>query len=201
MRRRELLAAIGAGSVGGAAGCAGLGPTASGNGDDGESDGDGGTGGDADTGSDAEAGGDEDASAEWPSGTYADYEVTRVEARSSDGDPLGTVTAAVADNRDNRFLGLSDAESLPEDGGMLFVYDAPQASLTYAMREMDIGIDIVSADGEGPIVEIHNAPEPGPNEDGEEQRYPGSGQYVLEVPYEWTDRHDVEVGNSLQFEL
>jgi uncharacterized membrane protein (UPF0127 family) len=198
MRRRELLAVIGAGSVGGVAGCAGLGPTASGNGDDGESDAE--TGGGAEAGG-AETGGDEGASAEWPTGTYADYGTTTVTVSDSDGEAKGSVTAAVADTRDKRFLGLSDAESLTEDGGMLFVYDAPRESLTYVMREMDFGIDIVYADGEGEIVEIHNAPEPGPGEDGEEQRYPGSGQYVLEVPYEWTDRHDVEVGDSLQFEL
>jgi uncharacterized membrane protein (UPF0127 family) len=192
MRRRELLAAIGVGSVGGIAGCAGLGPTANGNGNGGESD--------ADADGDADGGG-EDASVEWPAGPYADYDATAVEVRSPDGERLGTVTAAVADTGDKRFLGLSDAESLPADGGMLFVYDAPQGSLTYVMRRMSFGIDIVYADAEGTIVEIHNAPEPGPNEDGEEQRYPGSGQYVLEVPYEWTDRHDVEVGDSLEFEL
>ncbi|TKX85229.1 DUF192 domain-containing protein, partial [Halorubrum sp. SS5] len=80
-------------------------------------------------------------------------------------------------------------------------YDAPKDSLTYVMREMDFGIDIVYVDGDRKIVAIHNAPEPGPNEDGEEQRYPGSGQYVLEVPYEWTDRHGVSVGDSLAFDL
>lgn len=184
MRRRELVAAIGAGSVGGLAGCAGAAPTAS----DGAAD-----------GSDGDDGADP--AADWPSGTYADYETTAVEARTADGDPLGTVTAAVANTVEKRRLGLSDAESLPEDGGMLFTYDSPRQSLTYVMRRMDFGIDIVYADAEGTIVEIHNAPEPGPNEDGNDQEYPGSGQYVLEVPYEWTDRHGVEIGDELAFEL
>jgi uncharacterized membrane protein (UPF0127 family) len=83
---------------------------------------------------------------------------------------------------------------------MLFIFPEPRESLTFVMREMDFGIDIVYADGEGTIVEIHNAPEPGPNEDGNEQQYPGSGQYVLEVPYEWSDRHGVTVGDVLAFE-
>ena len=192
MRRRDLLAAIGAGSLGGFAGCAGDGPTASDEGVD-EDDG----GGNEDDG----AGDDTSPDAEWPSGSYADYDTTAVEARTADGDRLGTVTAAIADTGKKRFLGLSDAESLPEDGGMLFVYDAPQESLTYVMRGMDFGIDIVFADADGAIVEIRNAPEPGPNEDGNEQEYDGSGQYVLEVPFEWTDRHDVDVGDELAFEL
>ena len=179
MRRRELVAAIGAGSVGGLAGCAGAAPTGT------------------DAGSDDGATRDGD----WPSGTYADYETTAVEARAAGGDLLGTVTAAVAETGDQRFLGLSDAETLPEDAGMLFVFPAERDGLTFVMRGMAFGIDIVYADAEGTIVEIHNAPEPGPNEDGDAQQYPGSGQYVLEVPYKWTDRHGVEPGDELAFEL
>jgi len=184
MQRRRLLAAISAGSVGGLAGCANAGL-----------DGD---GADAEPASDAEP--DADPAAEWPSGSYADYETTVVTARTADGDRLATVNAAIAETRDQRYLGLSDAETLPEGAGMLFVFPEPRESLTFVMREMDFGIDIVYADGEGKIVEIHNAPAPGPNEDGNDQRYPGSGRYVLEVPYEWSDRHDVAVGDVLAFE-
>ncbi|RLM63495.1 DUF192 domain-containing protein [Halorubrum sp. Atlit-8R] len=200
MRRRRLLGLSAAGTLGAAAGCLGGGDAP------GESDGasggdaDGGNESTGDGGSDDESGDGEDGSA-WPTGTYADYETTTVTVEGTDGAERGSVTAALADTRQKRFLGLSDAESLPEDGGMLFVYDAPKDSLTYVMREMDFGIDIVYVDGDRNIVEIHNAPEPGPNEDGEQQRYPGSGQYVLEVPYEWTDRHGVSVGDSLAFDL
>ncbi|OYR48974.1 DUF192 domain-containing protein [Halorubrum sp. Eb13] len=200
MRRRDLLAAMGAGSVGGFAGCAGVGPTAS----DGEADGErDGKADDSDgKADDSDGDGDgADRAAEWPSGAYADYDVTLVEARTPDGDRLGRVTAAVAETGEQRFLGLSDAETLPEDAGMLFVFPAPREDLTFVMREMSFGIDIVYADAEGTIVEIHNAPEPGPNEDGSEQTYPGSGRYVLEVPYKWTDRHGVAVGDVLMFEL
>jgi uncharacterized membrane protein (UPF0127 family) len=179
MRRRNLLAAIGVGSIGALAGCAGATPA----------------------GTDADGGEGADPATDWPSGAYADYATTDVEARTADGDLLGTVTAAVAETGDQRRLGLSDAETLPEDAGMLFVFPAPQDSLTFVMREMDFGIDIVYADAEGTVVEIHNAPEPGPNEDGSEQEYPGSGRYVLEVPYKWTDRHGVETGDELAFEL
>lgn len=210
MRRRELLTAIGAGSVGVLAGCVGNGPTASGgDGDEGGNDGDdandsddgdaANNGDDGDAANDGDDGGDP--AGDWPSGAYADYDATPVEARSPDGDLLGTVTAAVAETGDQRYRGLSDAESLPEDAGMLFVFPSPRDDLTFVMREMDFGIDVVYADAEGTIGQIHNAPAPGPNEDGSEQRYPGAGRYVLEVPYEWTDRHGVEVGDSLTFEL
>ncbi|WP_418285305.1 DUF192 domain-containing protein [Halorubrum sp. DTA46] len=179
MQRRGFLAAVATGAVGGTAGCA-------------RSD----LGGDArgDSATD-------DTAPEWPSAPYAEYETTEVTVRSADGDALATVTAAIADTRDKRYLGLSDATALPDGAGMLFTYNTPRESLTYVMREMDFGIDIVYVDGDRTITRIHNAPEPGPDEDGSDQRYPGSGQYVLEVPYKWTDRNAVTVGDTLAFEL
>ncbi|MFB6235070.1 MAG: DUF192 domain-containing protein [Halopenitus sp.] len=131
---------------------------------------------------------------------HAGYETTVVDARTPDGTLLGSVTAAIADTSGLRYTGLSDTESLPSDRGMLFVYDQV-GTHTYVMREMSFGIDIVYADDEGVITAIHHAPAPGPNEDGNDQEYPGRGQYVLEVVYDWTTDHGVEVGDQLEFEL
>jgi len=116
--------------------------------------------------------GTDDLPTDWPSGTYADYDAATVTVRSPEDDDLGVVRAAIADTREKRYLGLSDATSLPENAGMLFVFSEPRDSLRFVMREMDFGIDIIYADAEGTITRIHNAPEPGPNEDGSEQRYP-----------------------------
>ena len=131
---------------------------------------------------------------------HEDYETTEVRVVTPDGDECGSVTAAIADTSELRYLGLSDTESLPADRGMLFVYESVRER-TFVMREMDFGIDIVYADADGRITEIHHAPAPGPDEDGEEQRYPGRGQYVLEVNYEWTTEHDVSEGDVLEFDL
>jgi uncharacterized membrane protein (UPF0127 family) len=130
---------------------------------------------------------------------HADYETTAVEVATPDGEVLGSVTAAVADTPDLRYLGLSDTESLPEDRGMLFVYDSMQ-DLTFVMRRMDFGIDIVYADADGRITSIHHAPAPGPDENGASQTYPGRGQYVLEVNYGWTTDRGVEEGDVLRFD-
>ena len=201
MRRRRLLGLTAAGTLGAAAGCLGDGDAASDPDTPADADADGADG-SAAVGDDSDTGGDDaDGEPAWPTGTYSDYDTTTVTVEGPEGTERGSVTAAIASTGPDRRLGLSDAESLPEDGGMLFVYDAPLDSLTYVMRRMSFGIDIVFVDGEREITRIHNAPEPGPNEDGEEQQYDGSGQYVLEVPYEWTDRHDVEVGDSLRFNL
>ncbi|PAU84543.1 hypothetical protein CK500_03240 [Halorubrum salipaludis] len=199
MRRRRLLAAVGAASVGGLAGCGERAPTADDGG--GESAGDGGGDGGGDAGTDDRDTATDELPTDWPAGEYADYDATTVAVRTAEGDDVGAVRAAVADTRDKRVLGLSAAPTLPENAGMLFVYDSPQESLTFIMPDMEFGIDIVYVDADRTITRIHNAPEPGPNEDGSEQRYPGSGQYVLEVPYEWTDRNGVGVGDSLSFDL
>ena len=194
MRRRRLLRAATAATVGITAGCLAdeSEPAPSDGGDD--------SGASDSSGDPADDDGVGDIPPDWPSGAYADYDTTRVTAETTAADVLGAVTAAIAETDDQRYLGLSDADSLPEDGGMLFVYDTPRESLTFVMREMDFGIDIIYADAERQITRIHNAPAPEPDEDGNQQRYPGSGQYVLEVPYEWTDRNDVVVGDVLRFE-
>ena len=195
-RRRECLAtlAVALGSVG-LAGCADLLDRAPGEpgADDDSVSGDGAT-------AAADADDTEPTDTDDESDLHADYETTTVTVSSPDGDQRGSVTAAIADTRDLRYLGLSDTDSLPEDRGMLFVFDAVD-DRTFVMREMDFGIDIVYADEEGVITEIHHAPAPEPDEDGESQRYPGRGQYVLEVVYEWTTDRGVTEGDRLEFDL
>ncbi len=133
--------------------------------------------------------------------THDDYEHTTVTAHDGEtGEELGRVEAAVADTFSTRYLGLSATDSLPEDRGMLFVHDSP-GEYTYVMRDMSFGIDIVFIDPDETITTIHEAPQPGPGEDGNEQEYPGTGQYVLEVNKGWMADRGVEVGDEIRFEL
>lgn len=116
------------------------------------------------------------------------------------GAELGSVEAAVADTFGKRYLGLSGTDSLPENGGMLFVHDE-SAEYTYVMRGMSFGIDIVFAAPNGTITTIHEAPTPAPGEDGSDRAYTGDGRYVLEVNRGWTADRGVEVGDELVFEV
>ncbi len=129
---------------------------------------------------------------------HADYEETDVSVTTPDGEELGEVTAAIADTSELQTLGLSDTDELPEDRGMIFINSSEQ-ELRFIMPDMSFGIDIVYADSEGVITGIHHAPQPGPDEDGSEQGYPGYGQYVLEVNYEWTAERGIEEGDVLSF--
>ncbi|WP_338016484.1 DUF192 domain-containing protein [Natrialba swarupiae] len=126
------------------------------------------------------------------------YGSTEVRVPTPGGEKLGSVSAAVADTPERKQLGPSDTESLPETCAMLFVYD-DVGERTFVMPEMSFGIDIVFADDEGVITEVHHAPEPGPDEDGLEHTSPGRGQYVLETVCEWTADPDVEEGDVLRF--
>lgn len=133
---------------------------------------------------------------------HSSYEETEIRITDGGGDPLGSVTAAIADTDSTRYLGLSDTNCLPSDRGMLFVYQEPQ-SLTFVMRDMEFGLDIVYIGEDGVITSIQHAGPPAEGESGEEQKhqYPGEGQFVLEVNRGWTTARGIEAGDSVSFEL
>mgnify|MGYP000047143883 CR=1 FL=1 len=122
---------------------------------------------------------------------------TQVFVADEDGTELGNVTVEVADTQSERYTGLSEHESLGPNEGMLFVYDS-EASHAYVMRSMAFPIDIVYVGANGRITSIHHAPVEEDNEDL--TRYRGVGRWVLEVPYDWTTEHGVEVGDRIRIE-
>ena len=191
-RRRWLRGACGfaVGGLAGVGGCLGR----DGDGSTGDDSGADGSGDETNDSSDETATGDDETDA-----IHAGYETRAVRVETADGDRLGSVTAAVADTPELRYTGLSDTESLPDDRGMLFVHESV-GDRTYVMRRMAFGIDIVYADADRVITEIHHAPAPEPDEDGSSQGYPGRGKYVLEVGYRWTAERGVSAGDVLRFE-
>jgi uncharacterized membrane protein (UPF0127 family) len=116
------------------------------------------------------------------------------------GEPKAVVDVEVADDRNERYTGLSDHESLEPGNGMLFVYGEEQ-DLTFVMREMDFDIDIIYIGADGEITSIHHARAPGPNEDGNDLRYPGRGKWVLEVPRGYANQTGIEVGDEVEIDL
>ncbi|NGM68530.1 DUF192 domain-containing protein [Natronolimnobius sp. AArcel1] len=149
--------------------------------------------------SEGDGDGDDDAETD-DEDLHAEYDTTEVQAVSADGDDLESVTAAIAETDEELVRGLSETEDLPDDRGMLFVYDEADER-QFVMRDMDFGIDIIYADSDGTITGIHHAPAPREREEGSYQVYVGYGQYVLETVYDWTVDHDVHVGDTLEFDL
>ncbi len=114
---------------------------------------------------------------------------------SNESGELGSLDVRVAASFRERYVGLSWTDSLADDEGMLFVHDTP-GTHTYVMRGMDFPIDIVFVAPNHTITRIHHASIDG--DDSEEYR--GYAKWVVEVPHEWTSRHDVDVGDRLRIE-
>jgi len=125
----------------------------------------------------------------------------RVVNSGADGDtPKAVIDVEVADSSRERYTGLSNHELLAAGNGMLFIHENEQ-ELTYVMREMDFGIDIIFIDADREITTIHHARAPGPNEDGNDLEYSGRGKWVLEVPRGYTNETGIEVGDDVEIDL
>ncbi len=122
-----------------------------------------------------------------------DPDAATVTVVDQDGGTLGTVEVTVADTFRERYTGLSETTALGPDEGMLFVHDA-EANHSYVMRDMAFPIDIVFIDANRRITAIHHAEV----EDPPLTQYSGRGKWVLEVPYNWTVEHGIEVGDRIR---
>ncbi|MFW5939220.1 MAG: DUF192 domain-containing protein [Halolamina sp.] len=127
---------------------------------------------------------------------FDDAEQTTVTFVDDENDTtLATVAVNVSDTWDERYTGLSDHESLGPDEGMLFVHPN-EAGHGYVMRDMAFPIDMVFVAENGTITTIHHAEVPPEGE--ESPTYEGYGKYVVEIPYEYTTEHGIEVGDRVE---
>jgi uncharacterized membrane protein (UPF0127 family) len=132
----------------------------------------------------------------FPTGAYERTTVTVVDDEG--GETLATVHVRVADTFQKRYTGLSDTGSLGPHEGMLFVHEE-EGRHAYVMRKMDFPIDIVFVDANGTITAIHHAELPPEGTAGDElTRYRGTGKYVLELPYGYTNRTCIDVGDRIR---
>ncbi|AFK18209.1 DUF192 domain-containing protein [Haloferax mediterranei ATCC 33500] len=131
-------------------------------------------------------------------GTASEYERTTLTVVDTEtGETLTTVDARVADTYPKRYIGLSEAESLGANEGMWFIHDNT-GTYAYAMRDMDFPLDIIFVAENGTITRIHHAEtEPEATSEADLTRYRGTGKYVLEVPYGYTNRTEIDVGDRI----
>ncbi|MCU4751850.1 DUF192 domain-containing protein [Halobacteria archaeon AArc-curdl1] len=123
----------------------------------------------------------------------------QVTVYGDDGTEKLTVEVEVADTWEQRYTGLSDHDSLEPGTGMLFVHGS-EGDRTYVMRDMDFDIDIIFIDSDREITAIHHARAPEPGEDGEDLRYSGRAQWVLEVPRGTANNSALEEGDTVEIE-
>ena len=109
------------------------------------------------------------------------------------------VRAEIADTLIKRTKGLMFRKSLSENEGMLFVFDKEDYHSFWTMN-MSFPIDIIWINKEKKVVDIEKNAQPcrlscstyKPKE---------KAMYVLEVNANFTEKHGIEIGSSLDFKL
>ena len=101
-----------------------------------------------------------------------------------------------------RQQGLSGREILPQDAGMLFVFEEARV-LHFWMKEMHFPLDIIWIDAQCKLLEVAaDVPAPPPGSDsGEIPRVqsPSPAQYVLEVNAGEAERNGLRPGDPVEF--
>jgi hypothetical protein len=123
-----------------------------------------------------------------PSGKYMNVKVGNTQIR-----------AEIADTFITRTKGLMFRKSLPENEGMLFIFNK-EGYHGFWMMNMSFPIDIIWIDKEREVVYIEKNAQPCglicssyiPKE---------KAMYVLEVNANFTEEHVIKIGSSLEFEL
>lgn len=120
-------------------------------------------------------------------------------ANVSDGIPIlvsnKELRIEIADSEEKRNRGLGGRKSLPNNRGMLFLFETP-ALYSFWMADMRFPIDIIWIDENKKIIAISENISP--------DTYPLSFspsdpvKYVLEVNAGWTKKNEVEIGGFIE---
>ncbi|OGD87523.1 hypothetical protein A2870_04200 [Candidatus Curtissbacteria bacterium RIFCSPHIGHO2_01_FULL_41_11] len=113
------------------------------------------------------------------------------------------IDAQVVSKASDRKKGLSGKDSIPLNGGLLFVFEQ-KGTYTFWMKDMKFAIDIIWIDENKKIVDIYSdvPPEPGKS-DSELTRYKPRAEalYVLEINAGLTSLHGLQIGDQVNFTL
>ncbi len=101
----------------------------------------------------------------------------------------------VVQTDEERMRGLMFREQLPEDQGMLFVFEFSRIQ-SFWMRNTFIPLDIAFIDSEGKIVDIQQME---PIDESKNYISAAPALYVLETNAGWFVRHGVKVGDMVKF--
>ena len=97
-----------------------------------------------------------------------------------------------------RYRGLSWRQSLPDDAGMLFVYEQAKV-LEFCMRECFIPLDIAFIDSEHRVIKIHTMAVEADRAGRKMYSSGGAAQFALEVNGGSLRRAGVKVGDRVTF--
>lgn len=113
------------------------------------------------------------------------------------------VHVRIADDPQERQIGLSETAKLGDKEGMLFLFDK-KGYPSFWMKGMEFPIDIIYLN-DTKVVTIYKNVQPPKSEDEMEMlpTYPATNtsNRVLEVPAGFADKHGVKVGDTVTFSL
>lgn len=112
------------------------------------------------------------------------------------GDTVSTINAAVADDDNSRSEGLMDVHELPEQGGMLFIFE-DEAQRSFWMANTPLPLDIIFVNSNFEIVRIHRNTPPYSHENIISE---APAMYVVEVNAGYTLQHDITEGMKIEID-
>jgi uncharacterized protein len=124
-----------------------------------------------------------------------DY-IAAVDFLDSRGESVVSVDVAVADDDHSRSEGLMDVKELPENAGMLFIFE-DEAERSFWMANTPLSLDIIFVNEQMEIIRIHRNTVPYSHENVVSE---GPAMYVVEVNSGFTLRHDITEGMSIVIE-
>lgn len=101
----------------------------------------------------------------------------------------------IVQNDEERMRGLMHREQLPQDQGMLFVFEESRIQ-SFWMRNTFIPLDIAFIDANGKIIDIQRM---APLDETQSYQSPVPVPYVLEVNAGWFERNGITVGELVKF--
>ncbi len=101
----------------------------------------------------------------------------------------------VADRPDTRQIGLMFRKKLPEDEGMLFIFEESQM-LDFWMKNTYLPLDIAFISSSGIIINIESMK---PLDEGPRYRSQSPARYALEVNQGWFARRGIKPGDKINF--
>ncbi|WP_134671555.1 DUF192 domain-containing protein [Halorussus marinus] len=111
-----------------------------------------------------------------------------------------TVSLEVAATKPERREGLMNRESLPDRHGMVFVYDGADRR-SFWMKNTLVALDIIFVAPDGTVLNVEHAT-PGPEDEGELDRYrsDGDARYVVELERGFANETGVGHGTEFVFD-
>ncbi len=101
----------------------------------------------------------------------------------------------IVQNEEDRMRGLMHREQLPENQGMLFVFEEAQMQ-AFWMRNTFIPLDIAFIDANGKIIDIQRMT---PLDETKSYQSPAPVPYALEVNAGWFEKNGIKIGETVKF--